>query len=1257
MHGGMKVYAGSPAAARHYVEVGRARADDYYLAEGTGIARRFTATDGHVSELAPLTGDAYETWVAGRDPATGEPRGRLREDACAVRFVEVVVNGPKSWSLAAALHPDVAAAYEGAQDRAVQQILSWVSQHATTRVGPRGGQVPVPLGVLEAATVAHYTSRASDPHWHLHLQINSRVYAAGKWRGLFTVDIRDSLGAINGIGHAAMATDPQLNAVLAAHGYSKDATGEIRQLAEFVGPFSARHQQIARNVNRYEREWTTAHPGERAGPTLRRAWDARAWAEHRPDKILPLPGADVRGRWQAMLADCGYRAPDRPVDQAPTPVGALDRDELAERALSRLAASRSAWNPADVRGEVERLIAESGVVTAAAVRIELAEDLTARALDRCVLLLDRDGVPEHIRAWSAPAVLEVEADLIGRLAVRAALDSGGAPNDSPTPRPEGVTPFADEQVTPVGVGVTPLAEWVTPPSQAPRGRLDAGQAAAAAVLAGDRHLVVVEGAAGAGKTTTLAATRDLLAGQGRRLVVVTPTLKAAQAASREVGAAAGSAAGLAFHHGWRWDDDGAWTRLSAGEPDPAGGRFFAGPTEAARLRAGDLLVIDEAGMLDQDTARALLTIADEAQARVALLGDRHQLPAVGRGGVLDLAIHEVNPTGHLTLDDVHRFIRPDETGQEVPDREYAELTLAMRAGTDPGAVFDALAARGQIRLHYGEEERQDAIAETTAENYEAGQRVAVVVDTREQATDFNEVIRGYLAYRGQVDDTPAATIRAGQQAGPGDLIATRRNDRALGVANRDTWTVVAVHPDGSLTVTPTAGGTGDASAGVTPGVHRGVTPGAAGVRVLPPAYVRERVELAYASTVHGVQGDTVSAAHLVVGEHTRAASAYVGMTRGRTANTAHLIAGDLAEAREAWVAVFARDHADLGPAHAGALAAIEAAHRATPRPVNQALAELHQAWSVEQDRTETLGWAEPRRDLLLELVALQPELDQRRAPRNAAYDAARDAADRTRARAGASEDAISLDADRIRASLLHAWEDELAAVDRAAAVLREGPGRLGLHLRAVRSAGDQLGAWAEEWRPLLPDLSTDPQELAHFVYSYGLFGHRTREQLAAVAQVRARDAHPEHAANLAAAAAARAALDQARSTYLAPDPDRQRHLQHFGAVAQLSDPNRALAGTEDLVAAARLDLDDARARITRITAEPAIGALPPGRLDHERDTWQAQRQADRAQAAAGRAQREAREAAERAVSRPPAAYQQLYGHDPGYPRGGPSIGR
>src|SRR4051795_7469332 len=99
--------------------------------------------------------------------------------------------------------------------------------------------------------------------------------------------------------------------------------------------------------------------------------------------------------------------------------------------------------------------------------------------------------------------------------------------------------------------------------------------------------------------------------------------------------------------------------------------------------------------------------------------------------------------------------------------------------------------------------------------------------------------------------------------------------------------------------------------------------------------------IADASTVSGEP----QAAHVVIGEHTGAASAYVGMTRGRAANTAHLIAEDLAEAREQWITVFGRDRADLGPGHAAQLAAAEAAHYVAPRPLTQVLAELHQAWT------------------------------------------------------------------------------------------------------------------------------------------------------------------------------------------------------------------------------------------------------------------------------------------------------------------------
>jgi exodeoxyribonuclease V alpha subunit len=357
MHGGMNPYRGSPAEARHYVEADRGRADDYYLAEGTGIAERYTASpEAGVHRLAPLTGDGYEAWVAGVDPDTGVPKGRLRNDDQAVRFAEVIVNGPKSWSLAAELHPDISRAYDAAQDRAATQIIGWLAQHSTTRVGPRGAQVQVPVQEIEAVTVRHHTSRAGDPHRHLHLQINARVLAEDTWRALHTVGIRDSLDAINGIGHAAVMTDRAFRATLAAHGFTLDETGEVRELREFVGPFSARATQIGGNIDRYESQWRAANPGQEPGPAQLRSWDARAWADGRPDKIVPRDGAELTQRWVAELHALGYREQVSSVDVDAHPVGRLDRDKAVGEVLSRLAARRSGWNAADVRGEVEQLV-------------------------------------------------------------------------------------------------------------------------------------------------------------------------------------------------------------------------------------------------------------------------------------------------------------------------------------------------------------------------------------------------------------------------------------------------------------------------------------------------------------------------------------------------------------------------------------------------------------------------------------------------------------------------------------------------------------------------------------------------------------------------------------------------------------------------------------------------------------------------------------------------------------------------------------
>ena len=516
--------------------------------------------------------------------------------------------------------------------------------------------------------------------------------------------------------------------------------------------------------------------------------------------------------------------------------------------LTRLGARRSSWNAADIRGEVERIIASVGIVAPAPVRRELVEDLTGRTADHCVPLLQRADVPEHVRALTSREVLDVEADVVARLTGR---------DESPA-----------------------IPDWIEAllAGRVLGSRLDHAQQRVVAALVGGGPLLVIEGAAGAGKTTTLAAARELLEGFDRRLVVVTPTLKAARVAGRQVGARGCSAAWLIHQYGYRWDDDGHRWRVAT-QPD-----------RQAHLLHGDVLLVDEAGMLDQDTARALLTIADETGARIAFVGDRHQLPAVGRGGVLEHAARWAPPGAHLTLESVHRFTDP----------RYAELSLLMRTGQRPGEVFDDLVSRGEIIVHRSEAERFAALTTTDG---------LIVADTREQVTALNAAIRDHrlttrLTTRSDglttgltPEHSAELTTKAGERVGVGDRIATRRNDRDLGVANRDTWTVTGLGRDGSLTVT-----------------------GCTGQRCLPPAYVREHVELAYATTIHGAQGETVEVAHLLLGETTGAAAAYVAMTRGRDRNTAHLVGDNLEDARQQWIDTFNRDRADLGPRHAAQVA-------------------------------------------------------------------------------------------------------------------------------------------------------------------------------------------------------------------------------------------------------------------------------------------------------------------------------------------------
>ena len=919
MRGGVILFRGAGAAARRYLEADRSRADEYYLEAGAARAE-LSVVDGTgcVVSQGVLAPAQYAAWVDWIDPIGREPMGRARQPGEArqgsPRFAEVVVNTPKSLSIAAALHPEVSAALDAAQRDAVAELRSWLGQHSVTRVGPRGRQEVVPVERLQTVAISHRTSRAGDPHRHIHLQIGTRVWAGGAWRGLDTAALFRQQGAIRALGTAVLAAHPQLAAALDGHGLTLDpVTGEVAELRPFNAVMSKRAAQVTRNLAVFEAQWEAAHPGQEPGPVVSARLQAKAWDHERPHKKPTRLGSEAG--WRRELDEAGY-TPDLPRVPAPAAVGLdeLSVQRVAGRALDRCAARGSTWTVHDIAEHVTRILTEAGVRAERGELRDVIAMTTRLAMDDCFSVLPPGAArPEHVAHLTTLRVVEVDTQLRDLLAARAAQPSSGVPDVQVIARDRG---------------------------------LDDEQARAAAAVASRDPLVVVEGAAGAGKTTMLGVAIQAAQAEGRASRVVTPTKKAADVAARELGVPADSVAKLVHDHGWRWNSDGVWTRLAVGQVDPGTGRLYTGPPASARLRDGERVVVDEAGMLDQDTAVALLQIADEAGASLALVGDRAQLPAVGRGGVLDIAAQVSRHTVDMAT--VHRFTDP----------EYADLTVQMRRGENPAALFDRLHALGLVVLHPSAEDAHTAIARSARDGD------AVTTATNDEARVLNASIREVRVRRGEVDDARTTFGNDGLPIGAGDVIQTRSNASRLGVANRQVWTVQQVTEDGGVWAREAAAGRAH---------PRNVR--------LPADYVTAHTHLAYAATTYGVQSATTPASHTVLSDALDGAGMYVGMTRGRQQNTVHVVAADLDDAREQFAAALQRDRADRGLATAARAAREAVAGLVPDGPVDVRQRRARPAARADPDRRargspvgDGTGRARPAR-------SVPPDRARRRHPR------------------------------------------------------------------------------------------------------------------------------------------------------------------------------------------------------------------------------------------------------------------------------------
>lgn len=312
------------------------------------------------------------------------------------------------------------------------------------------------------------------------------------------------------------------------------------------------------------------------------------------------------------------------------------------------------------------------------------------------------------------------------------------------------------------------------------------------------------------------------------------------------------------------------------------GRTDRRPLRDYLLPASTTVIVDEAGMIGTGALARLVALADAHRWRLVLVGDHHQLQAVGRGGLFQ----ELCATGRChELQRIHRFDEPWE----------AAASLQLRQG-DPRAL-GAYQTHDRI-VPDTLEQHLDRIADLWLDVAANDGSTAITTSTNDHVDAINSAVQAARIRAGQLDAASSVGIGGGEYAHVGDIIATRRNDRQLTtddgepVRNRELWTVTAVHANGSLTARRNT-------------AHVTID--------LPADYVAEHVRLGYAATEHGNQADTVTIGIQLVTAATTRRGLYVGATRGRVQNLMLVVSDqpDVDEAHDVLERVLFADPVDV----------------------------------------------------------------------------------------------------------------------------------------------------------------------------------------------------------------------------------------------------------------------------------------------------------------------------------------------------------
>jgi Ti-type conjugative transfer relaxase TraA len=270
------------------------------------------------------------------------------------------------------------------------------------------------------------------------------------------------------------------------------------------------------------------------------------------------------------------------------------------------------------------------------------------------------------------------------------------------------------------------------------------------------------------------------------------------------------------------------------------------------LTARDVLVIDEAGMIGSRQMERVLSAANDAGAKVVLVGDPEQLQAIEAGAAFRSVAERL---GGVEITEIRR--------QQVDWQRDATRQLAT------GRTGEAIRSYGENDMLHAAETREAARGELI-DRWDR-ERIAspdqsriILTHTNDEVRELNEAARGKLRDAGQLgEDVKIKAERGDRQFATGDRLMFLRNDRDLGVKNGSLGQIKQVSPH-SMTVKLDDGRS---------------------IAFDTKNYAH--VDHGYAATIHKSQGVTVDRTHVLATPGLDRHATYVALSRHREGVQVH----------------------------------------------------------------------------------------------------------------------------------------------------------------------------------------------------------------------------------------------------------------------------------------------------------------------------------------------------------------------------------